>query len=251
MLVLLAAVAPAQRAEVVAAISDLAAGPAAAGAAAAEALAALEPRAAQARLRVLAALFNALSERELKLGVLQRLVAFAADTRQLALDAQLAAFLAGAPRWGLGEQQAAALYLLVSQCYGRVGAAEEEQQWLLKYLQTFERGAGAGAGASAEAIAQDAAALEAAIPSARAAAISYIKAPAGAQKFEVPRLRAVSAACECALACVCARECERESASRRGEHVPARARLRAHAVCCAPRAGTRRRARPRGLAERQ
>jgi len=189
MIVLLAAVAKEKRAEVVGALADLAAGPAAA-AGDAQALAALEPRAAQARLRTLAALLNALTERELKLHVLRRLVAFAADTRQLALDAQLAAFLASAPSWGLAEPQAASLFLLVSQSYGRVGAAEEEQQWLVKYLQTLERGAGAAA--SAEAIAQDAAALEAAIPSARAAAIAYIKAPAGAQKYEVPRLRAVS-----------------------------------------------------------
>ena len=192
MIVLLAAVAKEKRAEVVGALADLAAGPAAAAgdAQAQAALAALEPRAAQARLRTLAALLNALTERELKLHVLRRLVAFAADTRQLALDAQLAAFLASAPSWGLAEPQAASLFLLVSQSYGRVGAAEEEQQWLVKYLQTLERGAGAAA--SAEAIAQDAAALEAAIPSARAAAIAYIKAPAGAQKYEVPRLRAVS-----------------------------------------------------------
>jgi len=222
MIVLLAAVAPAQRAEVVGAICDLAAGPAAgagagAGASSSSATAAaaeLEPRAAQARLRVLAALLNALSEKELKLVVLQRLVAFAADTRQLALDAQLAAFLAGAPQWGLAEPQAAALFLLVSQCYGRAGAPEEEQAWLVRYLQTLERGAG---GASAEAVAQDAAALEAAIPSARAAAIAYVKAPAGAQKFEVPRLRAVSLLCDGespAHYCCCVQACGRAARAR-------------------------------------
>jgi hypothetical protein len=161
----------------------------------ASAAALTEPRVAQAaRLRVLASLLNSLrtgagglglgdvaADRALQLFVLQRLVAFAADTRQLEPGGPVAAYLDGVRDWaayGVSAADAPGLFQLVSASFGKVGAAEEEQQWLMGYLQALD---GSAAASSA-----------AALSAARTVALNYLKAPAGAQRYEVPRLEAVS-----------------------------------------------------------
>jgi hypothetical protein len=61
-----------------------------------------------------------------------------------------------------------------------MGETDEEQQWLLRHLISFE---------SQSTSEND---LMIAIPLARSAAVSYLAAPAGQQKYEVPRLKSVS-----------------------------------------------------------
>jgi hypothetical protein len=132
-------------------------------------------------------LYNSLSEsteRPAKLAVLKRLITLATEARQLDL---LASYLHSISRWRLEQGDAATLYLTISTCYQKLGAGEEEQHFLIKYLSTFE---GAPAGAMA-----------AATHAARSAAINYLKAPAGSQKYDVPRLQAVSAARPARRAC--------------------------------------------------
>jgi hypothetical protein len=135
----------------------------------------------QASVRLAAKRGDAAADRALQLFVLQRLVAFAADTRQFEPGGPVAAYLDGVRDWaayGVSPADAPGLFQLVSASFGKVGAAEEEQQWLLRYLQALD---GSAAASSA-----------AALSAARTAALNYLKAPAGQQRYEVPRLEAVS-----------------------------------------------------------
>ena len=92
----------------------------------------------------------------------------------------LSSYLYTISKWNLSPQEAATLYLLVSTSYQRLGATEEEQHFLIKYLSTFEN-------------VTTPEAMAVATHAARSAAINYIKSPAGSQKYHVPRLRAVRA----------------------------------------------------------
>jgi hypothetical protein len=125
----------------------------------------------------MASLYNSLkegNEKSSKLEVLRRMITYATEARVLEL---LQNYLHAIPKWELTQEEAATLYLLISTCYQRMGMVEEEQHFLIQYLSTFE-------GVPAEAMA-------AATHAARSAAINYIKAPAGSQKYHVPRLQAV------------------------------------------------------------
>ena len=133
------------------------------------------------RLRIAAHVYNAVGEaqhKEAKLEVLKKLISFASEVR---LMEPLQTFLAGAAgwpaKWGLSAAQAGSLFLLISQCMERYGAAEEAQSFLIRYLATLE-------GASA-------AALAAARPWAKTAALNFVKAPAVSQKSNLARLAAV------------------------------------------------------------
>jgi len=146
------------------------------------------------RLRILANLFNSLrsssgilnsksiDEKALQLEVLKRLVTYASETKQLEAGSPVTAYLVASigPAWGLTPQQSADFFLHVSKCYGRMGETEEEQQWVLRHL------------ISLESLSVSESELSAAVPLARSAAISYLAAPAGQQKYEVPRLQSVS-----------------------------------------------------------
>jgi hypothetical protein len=151
-----------------------------------------------ARLRILANLFNSLrsssgsllnsktvddkSQKSLQLEVLKRLVTYASETKQLEVGSPVTSYLVASigPSWGLTSQQSADFFLHVSRCYGQMGETDEEQQWLLRHLISFE---------SHSTSEND---LMIAIPLARSAAVSYLAAPAGQQKYEVPRLKSVS-----------------------------------------------------------
>jgi hypothetical protein len=151
-----------------------------------------------ARLRILANLFNSLrsssssssilnskviDEKSLQLEVLKRLVTYASETKQLEAGSPVTSYLVASigPSWGLTPQQSADFFLHVSKCYGRMGETEEEQQWVLRHLISLE----------SQSVSDDDL-RRVAIPLARSAALSYLAAPAGQQKYEVPRLRSVS-----------------------------------------------------------
>lgn len=126
----------------------------------------------------LVSLYNGLqqkTEQQAKLSVLKKIISFATEAKQLDL---IAPYLQSISKWNLDQPEAATLYYTISTSYQKLGQTEEEQQFLIKYLTTFE-------GASAEAMA-------AITHAARSAAINYLKAAAGSQKYDVPRLQAVS-----------------------------------------------------------
>lgn len=137
-----------------------------------------EGKGALVRLRVLSSLYNNLkesTEKQSKLEVLRRLIAYATETRSMEA---LRGYLQQVSGWTfLTQEEAATLYLLISTSYQKLGMTDEEQHFLVKYLSTFE-------GVPPEAMA-------AATHAARSAAINYIRAPAGSQKYHVPRLQAV------------------------------------------------------------
>jgi hypothetical protein len=129
--------------------------------------------------RSLSSLYNNLkesTEKQSKLEVLRRLISYATETRSMEA---LRGYLQQVSGWTfLTQEEAATLYLLISTSYQKLGMTDEEQHFLVKYLSTFE-------GVAPEAMA-------AATHAARSAAINYIRAPAGSQKYHVPRLQAVS-----------------------------------------------------------
>lgn len=142
-----------------------------------------EPKGAPARLRVLASLYNSLSDgehRREKLALLRSVISFASASRQLEL---LAPVLASAgswrSKWRLSDGEARGLYLLLSQVLDRAGDAEQAQVFLIRYLATYESAA-AGAAIPDEAL-----------ELAKAAAIGYVKAPAVSQRSALPQLAAV------------------------------------------------------------
>lgn len=118
------------------------------------------------------------TEKSLKLEVFHRIIVFTTDSKALDL---LQSYLYSINKWDLTQQEAATLYLLVSTSYQRLGATEEEQYFLIKYLSTFES------------LTIPDQAMAVATHAAKSAAINYIKSTAGSQKYHVPRLRAVRA----------------------------------------------------------
>lgn len=138
-------------------------------------------KAAPARLRALANLYNSLSDathKVEKLGLLRSVIRFASDTRQLDALAPLFAGAAGwKAKWGLAEQEARALYLLISVSLEKAGDAEQAQAFLIRYLTTFEGDVGA---IDDEALAR-----------AKDAAVGYVKAPAVSQRSALPQLAVV------------------------------------------------------------
>eukprot|EP00158_Paraphelidium_tribonemae_P000103 Partr_v1_DN16839_c0_g1_i1_m28286 putative Component of the eukaryotic translation initiation factor 3 (eIF-3) complex, which is involved in protein synthesis and, together with other initiation factors, stimulates binding of mRNA and methionyl-tRNAi to the 40S ribosome (By similarity) len=140
-------------------------------------------KAAPARLRALANLYNSLSDathKAEKLGLLRSVIRFASDTRQLEALAPLFAGAAGwKAKWGLTEQEARALYLLISVSLEKAGDAEQAQAFLIRYLATYEGDVGA---IDDEALAR-----------AKDAAVGYVKAPAVSQRSALPQLAVVKA----------------------------------------------------------
>jgi len=126
-------------------------------------------------------LYNTVSSKALKLDVFSRIVAFAADTRQVdALAPYLASAATWQARWGLTPAEAGALFLLVARALERTGHADGAQTFLIRHLATFEGVEPAAARAGARA-------------AAKAAAINFVRAPAVSQRSNLASMAAVRA----------------------------------------------------------
>lgn len=111
--------------------------------------------------------------------MLGKLVQYASDTKHL--DALMPFFATASTwktTWGLSSQQAAGLFLLISESLEAAGLLEDAQVFLLRHLQAFET--------------ESADVRKTALPAAKKAALNFIRAPAVSQRSNLPSLAVVS-----------------------------------------------------------
>lgn len=124
-------------------------------------------------------LYNSVSGKAQKLSVFSKLIQYAGETKHMdALAPYLASAQSWKSKWGLTTREAGDLFLTISTCLEKVGNLEEAQVFLIRYLATFE-------GEPVEI-------RKEALPSAKKAALNFIKAPAVSQRSNLAALAVVS-----------------------------------------------------------
>lgn len=132
------------------------------------------------RLTVLANLYNLMQKTDLKLFLLLQVIQYASGTGQL--DPLVETFTEAeewCKKWGLSTTQQRDLFLTIAQSLDTAGYADEAQDFLIRFLSTFQ-------GESPEV-------LRTVRDQARAAAVGYIKAPVVSQYSNLPALDAAQA----------------------------------------------------------